>query len=282
MATTAATLVQRTRRFMQDWPEGDVLTASVTNNATQITVADTALYGAGWLIQLDQEGLQVRGAASGTLLNVFRGARGSTAASHANTSTVLVRPRFLDVQYLDALNAGINATFPWIYQPVVDESLATTANLYEYTIPNLNGSPIPYISELQFLESGDLSYRKFGSWTVMRGSTPKLKLRRPLPTGQLRVYGFGPIPQLTSLSDTLNSLYPAYAEDALIMFAAQYLLAAGEIARVREDTGARDQRENRNTVGSSAAIANAVFTRFQRRIMDAGLPPMPKHAVSTL
>lgn len=282
MATSAATLIQRCRRFLNDWPENDALTASVTSNATQITVADTSFYQANTLLQIDTEGFGVISAASGTLLNVRRGVRGTTAASHNSGATILVKPRYLDQMYLDALNAGINATFPWLYQPVVDESLTTDSTTYEYTIPLLNGTPIPYISKLYFKESSDLAFREFRGWTVNMGSTPKIKLRRPLSTGTLRVYGFGPLPTLSSLTDTLSTLFPVNAEDALTMFAAQYLLGAGEASRVREDTGVRDTKENANTVGSSLNASNAIYNRFVQRIMASGMPPMPKHVINTV
>lgn len=266
---------------MKDWPEADSLTASQASTTTSFTVADATIYSPGWLVQVDNEGMQVR-SVSGTTVTVLRAARGSTAASHASGATVLMRPRFLDVDVLDAMNAGISATFPWIYQPVIDESIATTDNTYEYTVPNLNGVPIPYISRLQFKVSGDFAFREFNTWTILRGTTPKIKFRLALPVGALRIHGFGPIPPLTSLTDTLSALYPSYAEDALTMFASQYLLMSGEAARVREDTGARDQRDNANRPGSSSAAANATYQRFQKRLQDSGMPPMPKHVVSTM
>lgn len=281
MATAASTLVQRTRRFLGDWPENDALTASTTSSSTTLTVADATIYSAGWLIQVDTESMQVR-SGSGTTVTVLRGARGSTAASHASGATVLIRPRFLDVDVLDALNAAIDATFPWLYQPVVDESITTSSGTYEYDVPNLNSVPIPYLSELQFQESGDVAFRPFKSWTVLRGSTPKIRLRRDLPEGTLRIYGFGPLPRLASLSDSLNALFPTVAEDALVYYAAQHLLTSGEARRVREDTGARDARENANRTGSSMNAANSLYQRFQLRLRDAGMPPMPKNVVAVV
>lgn len=283
MATTAATLVQRVRKFLRDWPEGDVLTAIMSSTtSTTMTVADATIYSPGWVIQIDSEAMQVRTNAAGTSLGVLRAARGTTGATHANGATILVRPRFLDTDILEALNSGINASFPWIYQPVIDESLVTTGTTYEYTIPNLNGSPIPFISEVSFKETGDLTFRNFRAWDVIRGGTPAIKLRRPLPTGTLRVRGFGPVTSLADTTVSLSTSYPSYAEDALTLYAAQYLLASGEAARVREDTGARDQRENANRPGSSMSASNAILQRFQRRLMDSGLPPMPKHSISAL
>lgn len=280
MATSAATLIQRCRRFMGDWPENDALTASVASNGTTISVADSSTYAPGWLVQIESEALYVSALPSGTTLTVRRGVRGSTAATHATSTTVLVRPHFLDLEYLDALNAGINATFPWLYQPVIDESLVTAAGTYEYTVPNLNSTPIPMISQLEFKEQGDLSFRGFSNWYIRRGATPKIHLKSDLPTGTLRVYGFGPLPALASLSASLDAQFPTNAEDALVLYACQQLLASGEARRVREDTGARDDREQANRTGSSMAASNAIYSRFRQRLIDSGFPPMPRHATS--
>lgn len=283
MATAASTLTQRTRRFLGDWPELDTTTASIASNGTTLTVADSSIYSQGFLIQLDTEGLLVTATPSGTTCTVRRGVRGTTAASHATSSTVLLRPHFLDIEILDALNSAISACYPWFYQPVVDESLTSDGSAtYEYTLPSLNGSPIPAISAVSFKESGDQTFRRFTAWSILRGSTPKLHLRRPLPPGTLRLYGYGPLPTLASLTDTLSTLFPPTAEDALTLYAAQFLLASGEARRVREDTGARDDRESANRVGSSMAASNTLLQRFFQRMQEAQMPPMPKNVQSVI
>lgn len=283
MATPAATVIQRTRRFLGDWPESDSTGASITNSATTLQVADSSIYARNWWIQVDQEIMQVRAIADGTHLTVFRAARGSTGVSHGNAATILVNPRFFDTDYLDAINSGINSAFPLLYAPIRDESITTTNATYEYNIPNgADGNPIRAISELQFQEAGDTAFRSFGAWDVKRGSTPILKLRRPLPIGALRIIGFGPIPPLSSLSDSLSVYYPAQAEDYLTLYAAQYLTAAGEAMRVRVDTGPNDDREAANRPGSSISLSNQLFTRARQRLIDAALPPMPKHTLTPL
>lgn len=267
---------------MGDWPENDVSTASLASNATSLTVADSSIYTPNWLIQMGSEAMQVRSISNATTVVLLRGARGTTAASYANTSTVLINPRFLDVQYLDALNAGINACYPLLYQSVVDESISTTDSTYEYTIPNLNSVPILSLSKLQFKEAGDLAFREFRSWNLYRGTTPKIKLRRPLPIGVLRIIGFSPLPNLTSTADSLSALFPVYAEDALTLFAAQFLLASGEAQRVRMDTGIRDDRESANRVGGSMSASTSIYQRFLARVSQSAMPPMPRHSMSIL
>lgn len=267
---------------MGDWPENDALTASVTSGSTTLSVADATIYAPNWIIQIDNETMQVR-SASGTTVTVLRASRGSTAASHANGATILVRPHFTDMEYVDALNAGISATFPWLYYPIRDETISTTNSAYQYTVPNdASGSPIRFISRLQFLESGDLAYRDFKAWDILRGATPIIKLRRPLPIGTLRVYGFGPFPRLTGPTDNLNTNFPYNAEEALTYYACQYLLVSGEARRAREDTGARDDREQANRPGTSLQASNASLGRFQQTLLANAMPPMPKHTITAL
>jgi hypothetical protein len=267
---------------MGDWGTSqDALAASCTAVAATLSVGDFTLYAKNFPIQIDSEIMYVTSATANPIA-VTRGVRGSTAATHASGATILVKPAFFDMDYLDALNGAINASFPWVYAPVYDDTTTTTATAYEYTIPNLNGSPIPYISKLYFKETGDTAFRLFQSWEVLRGTTPVVKLRRPLPVGTLRFRGFGPIPQLASVADSLNSSYPTNIEDALTLYAAHILLASGESRRVRDDIGIRDDRENANRVGSSMTTSSNLLQRFQMRLRDSGMPPMPKHIVSVL
>lgn len=281
MATTAATVIQRARRFLGDWPENDALTASAASNSTTLTVADATIYSQGWLLQVDTESMYVTANGVGTSVSVRRAQRGSTATTHASAATVLMRPHFLDVDYFDALNAAVSATFPMLYQAVVDESITTVATTYEYTIPSLDTVPIPYISRVQHLQPSD-TYRDVRSWTVLRGTTPKLKLRRPLPVGTMRIYGFGPLPLVSSLTGSLDVAFPTKAEDALVYYMAQHLMASGEARRVREDTGARDDREAANRPGSSMNASNQMLQRFYARLAASAMPPMPKNVVPVI
>jgi hypothetical protein len=287
MAYSASTLIQRCRRFMGDWPDLDQTTASVSSSGTTLSVADSTLYAKNWTVQLDQEAMFVSALPSATTLTVRRGMMGTTAASHASSASVLIRPAFIDQEYLDSLNAAIAATFPLIYRPVVDESLASVASTYEYTIPNMPGSydgttiPIPYLYEVQVKETGDLAFRRKKDWEVLRGTTPTLKFRRDEPTGTIRLRGYGPMPPLASFTDTLDSLYPVNAVHALIEYACGRLLASGEARRVRVDAGAVDQREQANRTGSSSAQGRDLLQRFYASLNSAAMPPLPRHVRAT-
>ena len=289
MATAATTLIQRVRRFVRDYPEYDTLGASITNSATTITTTvnpASGTYTANQLIQVDQEAMLVKTANTGAAsITVMRGASGTTSASHTNSSTVLVNPNWLDVEILDELNNAIDACYPWIYRPVIDESLTILSNTYEYTVPYLPSSSsvrIPAVTTIELKDSGDTDYYKVRDWEIRRGATPKIKFRRVTSVGAtVRINGYGPFAHL-AITDSLDALWPANAEDVLVLYVASQLLASGEARRVRADRGAVDTREQANRVGGSMSAANQLWNRYQQRLRDAAMPPMPKHIRTTL
>lgn len=286
MATSAQTLVNRVRRMLRDWPDYDAITASVSNAAVTLAVADSTLYTPRWEVELDSELMFVRALPGGTSLTVKRGAKGSTAASHASGAAVLIRPRFYAVEMIDALNAGVNAAFPKIYKPVIDTSVATAESTYEFTIPNMPGTttPIQRLSKVEVKLQGDLAYRDFGHWQIRRdATTPKLILKRPFAAGgTFKFHGFGTFPNLADTSSSLDAAFPAEAEELLVLYAAQYLLVSGEAGRVAQDVGATDTREQANRVGASMSAANGLYQRYQALMRTIAMPPLPRHAVSTM
>lgn len=283
MATSVSTLIPRVRRFVGDYPEYDSLTASVTDSGTTLTVADSSIYAARWPIQIDTEALLVKALPSSTTVTVKRAHMGTTAASHANSSTVMLRPQFLDVEVLDALNYALGNCFPYMYKPVAQEYTGITADTYEYTLPNMTGLdvPIPFVYRVEYKESGESDFRQRRNWTVIRAATPVLKFDQSLDAGgTIRILGYGPFPRLTA-SGSLDTYFPQGCEDLLVVGAGEYLLASGEARRVRVDTGAIDNREQANRVGSSMQASNALLSRFERLLLRKAMPPMPRHVRPT-
>jgi len=136
---TGTELIERTRRFMGDYPETDTTTDSIGAGDT-LTVAATASdrYHLYQMLQVEDEVMMVKSLPSGspTEVVVKRGLRGTSSATHASGTTILTSPRFFDIEYLDALNYGIQACWPHIYKPMNDDSsLKFTTDTYEYTIP---------------------------------------------------------------------------------------------------------------------------------------------------
>ena len=275
MATAASTLIQRCRRFMGDYGPTDTLTVSLSSTATSFSVTDSSVFSPRWTVQVDSELLYTRSIPNSTAVNVMRGYQGTTAASHANSSVLTIQPAFTDNEYLDALNEAIDASFPLLYQRVQDESLSAVATTWEYTIPNLNGAPIPYIAKVWVKETGDDVFREKRDWSVIRGATPKLIFDRS-ETATVRLDGYGPFVSFTTTSSTLSTQFPAGGESFLVEYACQRLLTSGEARRVRQDVGIPDQRENAVRTGSNMAAANGIFNRANTLLSRCAMPPMPR------
>src|SRR5262245_21317368 len=245
----------------------------MSTSISTFQVADATKYAQGFYVQIDQEPMYVLAAPAGSIVTVLRAARGGTAANHAAGATVLIRPHFFDLEYFDALNAAVDALWPFIYVETAPATTATVSGTYEYAIPidSGNGAPIRAISKIEFKETGDLVFREIHDWDVARGATLPtatgvIKLRRDRPPGLLRITGFSPPRQFTTFFDSLASVIPIHSTDLLPLYAAQHLLMSGEARRAREDTGARDDRENANRHGTSGGAAQGLLQRFQIRL----------------
>lgn len=278
--TTVNTLVQRTRRFLGDWPSNDTITASLSSSGTSMSVATASDYFKGWLLEIDSEVLKVAtSATTGTSVSILRGQYGTTAATHASSATVLVRPEFTQIEILDQLNAGLKAVWPYIYQDILDTSLTTVADTYEYTVPSVSSSItyIPRIYGIDLKRSGETNYKPIRRWEIRRGSTPKIMFPADLDAGgTLRVRGYAPFDDL-ALADSLPSAFPIQSEELLPLYAAQALLTSGEARRARVNTLPQDAREQANKPGASMAAANSLYQRFQQRLMATAMSPMSKH-----
>lgn len=287
MSVTAVSLYQRTRRYLRDYRDLDSLTAAMSDTtSTTVTVADTTMYNVRWPIEVDQETMVVRSITNSTTMVVERGAYGSTAATHSNGASILVRPSFFGIEILDALNEGIQACYPLIYKPVIDTSLSIAANTWEYTVPNMPGTyngatiPIPRISTIDLLiaNAGTVPYRPMRAFEVIRGTTPILKLKwLEIPGSTVRIKGWGPFPDMADYTASLDALWPTQANYLLPIYAAGSLLLSGEAGRVRQSSGAVDTREQANRVGSSGSIGATLMNRFRQELALSAMPPMPPH-----
>lgn len=285
MANTATSiLIQQVRRYVRDWPDYDAITAAiVSTSAATISVADTTKYYVNETIEVDSEAMVIRALTNATTLTVLRGAFGSTAATHLISADVVVKPAWISIHILDAINAAMQACYPYIYQEVMDTSTTVALNTYEYAVPYMPGTYggdqifMQRIRGIDILDPGatNLPYVPLSGWVLRRDITaPKIKIPYlENPGATLRVRGYGPFPDLT-LAGNLHAAFPRNMSMALIEYAASVLLMSGEAGRLRADAQLLDSREAAQRPGSSLQAANAAEARFQRRLAQNAMPPM--------
>lgn len=283
MATATNTLIQMVRRYVRDWPDWDATTASMGSLDTSVSVADSSRYYKNETIEIDQEDMIVRAIPDGTTLTVARGAYGSTAATHSSGADVVMKPAWTAVQILDALNAAIQATYPYVYQEVMDTSTTIATNTYEYAVPNMPGTyggdtiPMQRIRAIDILDPGatNLPYVPLSGWLLRRDITaPMIKLTYlENPGATLRIRGYGPFPDI-DFGGSLHDAFPRNLVQALVEYAASVLLMSGEAGRLRADAQLMDTREAAQRPGSSLNAANAAEARFTRRLSNNAMPPM--------
>ena len=238
-APTALTLINQTRRFLRDWKSYDSLSLSVASSASSTTliVGDNTIYAKRWPIEIDQELMMVTALGGTASLTVSRAMMGSTIASHATSASILIRPDYFSVEILDAINEAIQACFPAIYKPVVDNTSSIATSTYSYTIPDTpgyTGYPLPFVSAVEVRQPGDFRYRSTRRWEMRRGAStststttgsddvsPAIVFRSlPPVTSTLRIKGYGPFPPLVNMGDTLDPLFPPQAWYLLPIYAA--------------------------------------------------------------
>ncbi len=287
MASTAADLVKRVRRRIGDWPEQDVTTASLSSTGTSLTVSDTTAprYFKQERIEIDYETMVVDSVTSATALAVIRGAQGSTAVAHVTASNVLVDVAFTSVEILDYLNEGLDNLWPFFYQELVDESLSSSADVYEYTVPTVDASgvnlPLPRLKAVEMRASGMVPFKRIGHVDVIRSAAPKIRLGfSPQDDATIRLIGYAPLPHLSFTTSTHAQL-PYQADGLIVDWAVGMLLMSGEARRVRFDQGAIDNREQATRVGASMAAARDWRVAFYQGRSDLAMPPMQPHIVIT-
>lgn len=288
MAVSVDDLVKQTRSLVRDWPDEDVTTASLSSNGTTLTIGDGTIYAKNWHIEIDQEVITLAANGSGTTATIRRGSLGTTATTHVTASPILIRPKFFTFEIINALNAAQQDSFPLLYKPVIDTSLTTTSNTFEYTIPNMPGTyngdtiPIQYISMVEMKQTGDTDYGQVREYRIRRGATPKIQFMWEPPSGAtVRIHGFGPFPDFLTVIGVVDTLYRKNALNALVVGAASHLSMSGELGRLGIDTLAMDDREQANRVGSSLSVSNSLYGRYRAMLNNASMPRMPIHAVPT-
>ncbi len=255
---------------MRDYPApASSLTISLSSTATSLTTTDSSVLPANFVIEVDYEAILCTASLTSITTSCIRGWAGTTAVSHANSSTILIRPGYLSVDIIEALNSAKDEMYPPVYKAVVDTSLTGDSATYEFTVPNMpltyggDTIPIPYLSRIYLKRTGDLSYKILRDWRVERGATPKIHFKRAPIGGTIRVHGLGPFPDLSASTDSMDTQFPKVAEHAITLGAASRLLGSGEAGRTRLDVGARDDREAAVRPGNAISLGTQLERRFE-------------------
>lgn len=268
---------------MKDWPDQDVLTASLSSTASTVSVVDGTLYPKNFHVEIDTEVMTVAANGIGSTFTVRRGQMGTTATSHASTSIVLIQPHFFFPDYLDAINAAMEDAFPLLYKRDIIATQTTQSGVFEYEVPDQAdaGMPIQYISKVELRPSGETDFREVRDYSIRRGPDPMIQFHwEPDSGATIRVDGYSPFNVILS-GETLNGQIRQNAISALIIGASSYLLASGEAGRVRADTGLIDAREQANRTGSSLSASNSLYQRYRSQLATAAMPRLPIHCKPT-
>jgi len=237
VAATAQELINRTRRYVADWPVQGTTTASLSASATTVTIAPGPKpVAVGDVVEIDLEAIQVTGV-TGNTLTMQRGLMGSTAASHTAGTMILLNPDFFSIEIMDALADGLDAAWPWVYRRISDSSLTiASATIYEYAVPtdSVTGEVFPFIYDIQVKEPGDLTYRPLRRWWILRDAGPLIHFKaQPNPGTNIRILGVARFPRL-SFTGSLDTQWPLNLEYPLVEYAGSYLMMGKEIEAQRQ------------------------------------------------
>lgn len=118
MAITRSDLRQKIRDKLHDWYlNQDTTSVYLSAAATTGTVTNSGRIREGDIIEIETEALQVVDRSTAGVFTFNRGFKGTTAAVHANSTTLYVLNLFTQREYNDAISEAFRALFPMISEP---------------------------------------------------------------------------------------------------------------------------------------------------------------------
>jgi hypothetical protein len=129
---TLAEIRSRIRNDLSDYPATDRLTAAINSTEEQIVVAIGKLFVPDCFIQIDDEIMQVYGGdENANTFAVTRGMRGTTPASHANSTVIMVNALFSDAEINEIIVEALGLIYPRIYRKVTIEDVTDGSRILE-------------------------------------------------------------------------------------------------------------------------------------------------------
>lgn len=263
-------VIEETRRllFTGQREERNKLNGALTNSATTLTVTyPLGSITRGSKLSIDLEDMYVWGSTSLTVSPIDRGQFGSTAATHADASTIYVNSKFTPWEIFNAVNDEINdlssplnglyyiGTVEIEYNPSIQGYSYTATNLldiydvqYEVTGPSL-----------AWYQSSDYELSRNMGANFAAGSA--LFVRDAYPYRSVLVKGKFAFTELaaTMATNLTTSNVPTTAYDILSLGAAMRLTAPREIRRnfdeIQGDTRRSDEVPPGANLGGSRELA---------------------------
>lgn len=277
---TVLSLVDRTRRMLGDWPAFDKLTAQAIDTATSVAVREGGNFSVGQRIVIEGEMLYIT-AVSGTgaaNLTVDRGWMGTTAATHASASTILVDPVYNPQLLLDGLNEGLRLLWPYFYKRGISAGtdVITSVGQADYAMPSPFQVNQGRVLRCQILQPGGLNdmwreYRRFETIRGAGGVTLHFRGVAPDPGTYYRVLGIVPFATDMTYTGNTDTELPDAAIPALTMYATHYALLYAESKRLG-GAGASNIGPSGKQPGQTSALSGIWMQKFQTYLDSNGMP----------
>lgn len=234
MAKTKSELRRLIRNKNRAWPDDQVTVndANLDATTTDTVLSSGARLSDRCLLQIGTEIIQVRTfvTATGVISSMIRGARGSTAAAHANGATVYIYPEWAwcDVDLDDAIDQAVVFLSPevWFWKTYENTFLA---GFNEFGLPS--GVVYPtgeQVKQVEFLATDGVTWVPNIGWSH-KGD--RLMWDKKFATTQtVRIKTAATQAALASDGDTLSN--DAYAE-AIVLYSTAVMMEDLVANRVR-------------------------------------------------
>jgi len=208
-----------------------------------------------------------------------RGAEGTTAATHADSSIVTDDPRFPSARIMEAINDTIRGVYPDLY--VIDEfEFNKVAARYEYPIP----AEADGVYKVVYNTIGPSAvWPPMVNWRFnpVASTTPGQVKPTPAPTGKsIQIYDFvvpgravrvtftRPPDILTALSDDFETTtgFPERYVDMITYGACWRLLPAYDAGRLQQQSIEATERAPLVREGSAANVSQYYLALYQKRL----------------
>lgn len=284
MTTLASDLVNETRRNLYSATNDEInrLDGGINSSITTLTLDfEPGIIARGAILAIDLEEILVW-EVTGKVVTVQRGFNGSTAATHADTAMITIKPKFSDFRIFQALNhdlRDLSSPANGLYQ-IKTLDLSYEAGIYGY---NLTGAAADMlgIQEVRYQYPGpendwplvrsfhlarNMNTADFASGTSLVISTGgvsgfPLRVKYKAP--------FGLLSSLTDVVETVTGL-PATAIDLPPLGAIIRLVTPRDIGRAGYEDQGEPRRAAEVVVGAnSTAIRSVMMVRQQRLLAEA-------------